>query len=319
LKSFDLDWKGWWVFRTPVSDVPELAPRNAVYAIMGSKLVKTAKGIASKGRELVMFGACHDEVIREHLENLQKTALGVFALNRCKEIKKNPLIYVATLPDDTDAGDMSSIVSLLYAQVPFAPKHHAMPQPYEGKAILVKNSGSKVGLPEEIFAGKGGQSEPELPASGDDTVDGSADAAMRKAIEAEAAVTRTLTQEEMDAKGIATEKVPKPNPMVETAKIPKEELTGIATERIERPKLVETAKLDRDDVAMGMATEKVDKPEVKPKLVETVKVDREQMKDLETERVPKPKGYEDTEFVPKPEQADEKEASEAEILDEAGS
>ncbi|MCF6228041.1 MAG: hypothetical protein L3J82_05140 [Planctomycetes bacterium] len=318
MKSFTLDWKGWWVFRTPVSDVPELMPRNAVYAIMGSKLVKTAKGIASKGREVVMFGACHGEPVREHLENLQKTALGVFALNRCKEIKKNPLIYVAALPDDTDAGDLSTIVSLLYSMVPFAPEHHAMPAPYEGKAVLVKNIGSNIALPEEIFAGSGDKSEPSLP-SADETVDSAADNAMRKAIESEAAITRRMTQDEMDAKGIATEKLAKPNALVETAKISKEELGGIATERIDRPKMVETVKGDKEDIAKGMETEKVDKPEPQPSMVETVKVNREQMQGLETERVPKPKGLEDTEFVPKPESMPAEAKSEAEVLDEAGS
>lgn len=314
MKSFTLDWKGWWVFRTPVSDVPELFPRNAVYAIMGSKLVKTAKGIASKGRELVLFGACYDECVREHLENLQKTALGVFAINRCKEISKNPLIYVAALPDDTDAGDLSTIVSLLYSKAPFAPKHHVMPAPYQGKAVLVKNVGSNIALPKEIFAGSGDKYEPSQP-SADETVTLAADATMRQAIEAEAAVTRHMSQNERDERKIATERIVRRKVLIETAKITKEELIGIATERIDRPEMVETVKLDKEDIENGMATERVDKLDLTPNMVETVKVNREKMQGLDTEFVPKPKGPDDTEFVPKPDGF----APEAEILDEAGS
>lgn len=298
MKSFTLDWKGWWLLRTPMSDVPELKPKCGVYAVMGAKLKKVGKGVGSSAREPILFGVHKgDETLLEHLMKLQKMSLGVFAVNRAKEIRKHAIVYAAALPDDTDLGDLAGILSLIYGTVPYAPKHHAMPTPYGGDPVLIKNIGRPPGLVEEIFHGKG---KAEKPKDSDATQDGEADRAMEAAIAAEAQATRRLTQEEMDARGIATEKVAKPN-------------EHLATEKVEKPpKLVETAKVDKDNIEQGMATERV------PKLVETTKVDKGKLEQgLATERVPKPPGAEqpgDTEFVPKPEESDE----EPTILDEAG-
>lgn len=296
MKSFTLDWKGWWLLRTPISDVPELGVKCCVYAIMGAKLKKVGNGIGSSGREPVMFGVHKgDETIREHLLKLQKMSLGVFALNRCKEIKKNPTIYVAGLPEDTDLGDLAAILSLLYGAVPYAPKHHAMPAPYQGEAFHLKNTGRNPGLPEEIF-----HREKKPAGDSDATHDGSADKAMAAAIAAEAQATRRLTQAEMDVRGIATEKVAKP-------------VEHLSTEKIEKPpKLVETAKVDKDHIH-GLATERV------PKLVETSRIEKDDVaQGLATERIAKP-GEAVTEFVPKPNGDQAEEVSEApSILDEAG-
>ena len=301
MKSYTLDWKGWWLLRTPMSDVPELKPKCGIYAVMGAKLKKVGNGVGSSGREPILFGLHKgDETINEHLAKLQKMSLGVFATNRAKEIRKHPIVYVAALPDDTDLGDLQGVLSLIYKSVPFAPKHHAMPPEYTGEPMLVKNAGRAPGLVEEIFHGKG---KSEKPKDSDATQDVDADRAMEAAIAAEAQATRRLTQEEMDARGIATEKVAKPN-------------EHLATEKIDKPpKLVETAKVDKEDIERGMATERV------PKLIETTKVDKDKLEQgLATERVPKPQGAEepnDTEFVPKPEESGE-DSEEPTILDEAG-
>lgn len=295
MKSFKLDWKGWWLLRTPMSDVPELHPACGVYAVMGARLKKVGNGIGSSAREPILFGVHKgEESLLQHLTTLQKKSLGVFATNRAREIRKHAIVYAAALPDDTDLGDLAAILSLLYKAVPFAPKHHAMPAEYTGEPLLVQNAGRSPGLPEEIFHGKG---TPEKAKDSDATQDGEADRAMAAAIAAEAQATRRLTQEEMDARGIATEKVAKPQ-------------DHLATEKLEKPpRLVETAKVDKDDIEPGMATERV------PKLVETQKVNKDQIEQgLATERVPKPEGTEqqgDTEFVPKPE-------DQPTVLDEAG-
>ena len=284
MKSFTLDWKGWWLLRTPISDVPELGAKCCVYAIMGAKLKKVNGGIGSSGREVVMFGVHKgDETVKEHLTKLQKMSLGVFALNRCKDIKKHPTIYVAALPEDTDLGDLSSILSLVYGAVPFAPKHHAMPQPYQGENFHIKNTGRNPGLPEEMFhRDKTADSDDTLDP--DATHDGDADAAMEAAIAAEAQATRRLTQAEMDARGIATEKVAKPE-------------SHIPTEKLEKPpRLIETTKVDKEKLEQGLATERVPKPPG---------VDANQ-----------PAG--DTEFVPKPGDDEDAESTEPTILDEAG-
>lgn len=248
MRSFTLDWKGWWLLRTPLSDVPELGAKTAVYAVMAAKLKKVGGGVGSSARECVMYGVHKGDIsIHDHLEKLQKMSLGVFALNRCKQIAKSPIIYAAAVPDDTDLGELAAILALLYEATPHAPQHHAMPKPYKGAPIHVKNTGKNPGLPEEIFRGAG----PAVTHDGDATVDGDAeaDAAMAKAISAEAAITRRMTPEEMELRGIATEKVAKP-----AAHIP--------TEKVEKPpKLVETTKLDKDNIAQGLATEKVDKPQ----------------------------------------------------------
>ncbi|MBZ0137386.1 MAG: hypothetical protein K8I27_13550 [Planctomycetes bacterium] len=298
MKSFNLDWKGWWLLRTPMSDVPELASTCGVYAVMGAKLKKVGNGVGSSGREPILFGVHRgDESIKENLVKLQKMSLGVFAANRAKEIRKHAIVYAAALPEDTDLGDLAAILSLIYKAVPFAPRHHAMPPDYTGEPMLIKNTGRPPGLVEEIFHGSG---KPTKGKDSDATQDGEADRAMEAAIAAEAQATRRLTQEEMDARGIATEKVAKPQ-------------DHLATEKLDKPpRLVETAKVDKDNIEHGLATERV------PKLVETTKVDKEKLEQgLATERVPKPADAEqasDTEFVPKPEESSE----EPTILDEAG-
>ena len=310
MKRFTLDWKGWWLLRTPMSDVPELNANCGVYAVMGARLKKVGNGIGSSGREPILFGVHKgDESIKDHLIKLQKMSLGVFAVNRAKDIRKHPIVYAAALPQDTDLGDLAGILSLIYKAVPFAPKHHAMPAEFTGEPMLIQNNGRSPGLVEEIFHGKG---KPQKPKDSDATQDIEADRAMEAAIAAEAQATRRLTQAEMDARGIATEKVAKPQ-------------DHLATEKLDKPPtLIETAKVDKDDIEQGLATERV------PKLIETTKVDKETLEQgLATERVPKPPGTEqasDTEFVPKPEETlaetpdetSEEGSEEPTILDEAG-
>lgn len=296
LKSFTLDWKGWWLLRTPMSDVPELGAKCCVYAIIGAKLKKVGNGIGSSGREPILFNVYRgEESAKEHLLKLQKMSLGVFTANRAKEIGKHPTVYVAPLPEDTDLGELAAILSLLYGAVSYAPKHHAMPAPYQGEAFHIKNTGRNPGLPEEIF-----HREKKPAGDSDATHDGAADSAMAAAIAAEAQATRRLTQAEMDVRGIATEKVAKP-------------VEHLSTEKIEKPpKMVETAKVDKDQIH-GLATERV------PKLVETSRIEKDDVtQGLATERIAKP-GEAVTEFVPKPNGEQAEEASEAPtILDEAG-
>lgn len=287
MKSFTLDWKGWWILRTPISDVPELSTKCCIYAIMGAKLMKVGNGIGSSGREPVMFGVHKgDESIKDHLLKLQKMSLGVFALNRCKEIKKHPTIYVAALPDDADLGDLAAILSLIYGAVPFAPKHHAMPAPYAGENFHIKNAGRNPGLPEEVFH-RDKVSDSDKTRDGDATQDGEADAAMSAAIAAEAQATRRLTQEEMEVRGIATEKVAKPPGQIPTEKLEKP------------PRLVETTKVDKNKLEQGLATERVPKPPGVNKAADNG----------DTEFVPKPNGEDSTESA---------ESTEPTILDEAG-
>lgn len=298
MKSFTLDWKGWWLLRTPISDVPELKPKCGVYAVMGAKLQKVKGGVGSSGREPILFNVYRgNETAKEHFLKLQKMSLGVFAANRAKEINKHAIVYLAALPDDTDLGDLGSILSLLYAAVPYAPKHHAMPPKYTGETFHIKNLGRNPGLPEELFhrdkpAGEGKPSDPDA------THDGTADAAMSAAIAAEAQATRRLSQAEMDARGIATEKLDKPQQHISTEKLDKD-----------APTMVETARIEKDDIEQGMATERV------PKLVETTKVNKEEIGGMATERVPKPPPSKRTEFVAKP---DSETAEEPTVLDEAG-
>ncbi|MCA8916748.1 MAG: hypothetical protein KDB90_15250 [Planctomycetes bacterium] len=301
MKSFTLDWKGWWLLRPSMSDVPELAPKCCVYAVMGAKLKKVGTGIGSSGREPILFGVYKgDEPVREHLQKLLNMSLGVFAAKRAKEIKKHAIVYAAAVPDDADLADLAAILSLTYAAVPFAPKHHAMPAPYDGETFHIKNEGRNPGLPPEIFH-RDKSADSDKTHDPDATHDGAADAAMAAAIAAEAQATRRLTQEEMDARGIATEKVAKPQ-------------EHLATEKLDKPpKLIETAKVDKDSM-QGLATERV------PKLIETTKVDKDKLdQGLATERVPKPPGANgedhNTEFVPKPDNEDSEEPT---ILDEAG-
>lgn len=297
MKSFTLDWKGWWVLRTPLTDVPELNVKCCVYAVMGAKLSKVKGGIGSSGREPILFNVYKgDETAKQHLLSVQKMSLGVFAASRGREINKHTIVYVAGLPADTDIGDLASILSLLYEAVPYAPKHHAMPPKYKGDTFHIKNAGRNPGLPEEIFhTAKSKSSDSDKTHDPDATHDGAADAAMSAAIAAEAQATRRLTQHEMDVRGIATEKVAKPDPHIQTEKLDKDV-----------PRLIETTKVDKENIS-GLATERV------PKLVETTKVDKDKISGLATERVPKPQPSDRTEFVAKPEPADQ-----PTVLDEAG-
>jgi hypothetical protein len=294
VKSFTLDWKGWWLLRTPISDVPELKAKCCVYAVMGAKLQKVKGGVGSSGREPILFNVYRGtESTKDHFLKLQKMSLGVFATNRAKEINKHAIVYIAALPDDTDLGDLGSILSLLYGAVPYAPKHHAMPPKYEGETFHIKNAGRNPGLPEELFHRE--KSEAEKKKDPDATHDGVADAAMSAAIAAEALATRRLSQAEMDARGIATEKVAKPENHISTEKLDKD-----------GPTMVETARIDKDSAD---PTERV------PKMVETTKVNKEEIGGLATERVPKPPPSKRTEFVAKP---DGEPAEEPTVLDEAG-
>src|SRR5690606_22188623 len=57
VKSFTLDWKGWWLLRSPMSNVPELSARTAVFAVIGARLKKVGSGVGSTAREVVLFGS----------------------------------------------------------------------------------------------------------------------------------------------------------------------------------------------------------------------------------------------------------------------
>lgn len=251
MKTFTLDWKGWWLFRSPLSAAAELNSTTAIYAVMGAKLKKVEQGIACTAREPVLFNVHKGGALRDHLDKLIKMSLGVFALKRCQEIRKQPIVYAAFLPDDTDLGDLAAILSLTYGAVPFAPKHHAMPKPYDGEPIRINNTGRAIGLPSEIVFGAG----KARVADSDQTRDGEsdADAAMSAAVAQEAAVTRTMTRQDMEVSGLATERVAKP------------EREPLSTERVDkpaepRPHLVETTRIDKEDVAQGLQTERVAKP-----------------------------------------------------------
>jgi len=250
VKVFTLDWKGWWLFRSPLSAAEDLNSTTAVYAVMGAKLRKVEQGIACTAREPVLFNVHKGGTLRDHLEKQLKMSLGVFALKRCQEIRKQPIVYAAFLPEDIDLGDLSAILSLTYGAVPFAPKHHAMPKPYDGDAVRIVNSGRAIGLPSEITFGAG----KTRTADSDQTRNGEneADAAMSAAIAKEAAVTRTMTREDMEVSGLATERIAKP-----------EKDQALSTEKLDKPappKLVETTKIEKENIAQGLATERVPKP-----------------------------------------------------------
>jgi hypothetical protein len=243
VKSFKLDWKGWWLLRTPMSKVPDLGAKTAVFAVLGARLKKIGDGIGSSARELVLFGSYNgDAPVRDYLERVQKMSLGVFAYNRCKEIGKQPIVFVA----EVDAGqeDLAAIVSLLYEGVPFAPKHSSMPAPYRGGPFHVINAGKNPGLPEEVFRGGETQASRESGA----TVLPEADAALAQAIAREVTATRRVPADDVDPGALPTERVQK-SP------------GHFTTEKLDRPpRFVETSKVDRDSIAAGVATERVDKP-----------------------------------------------------------
>ncbi len=243
MKSFTLDWKGWWLLRSPMSNVPELSARTAVFAVIGARLKKVGSGVGSTAREVVLFGSYQgDEPVRRYLEKVQKMSLGVFAINRCKDIRKYPLVYVAEVKD-ADEADLEAIRALLYEAVPFAPRHAAMPAPYQGEPFNIVNGGRNPGLPEEIFRGS-----KSVPDDAGATVVPEADAAMADAIAKEVAATRRMTPDEAQVSGIATERVGKPS-------------AHFTTEKVEKPpRLIDTAKVDQADMPRGMATERVDKP-----------------------------------------------------------
>lgn len=291
MKSFTLDWKGWWLLRSPISAAADLNSTTAIYAVMGAKLRKVDQGIACTAREPVLFNVHKGGTLRDHLEKLIKMSLGVFALKRCQEIRKQPIVYAALLPEDTDLGEMAAMLSLLYGAVPFAPKHHAMPKPYDGEPMRLVNAGRAIGLPSEIVFGAG----KTRVADSDQTRNEDADSAMSAAVAKEAAVTRTMTRQDMEVSGLATERVAKPakGESLSTEKVDKE---------LPPPRLVETTKVDKD---------------APPKLVETTKIDRDSIgHGLATERVAKPGGA-ITEFVPRPEETEAGKEDTQTQLDEA--
>lgn len=292
-----------------MSDVADLKAKTGVYAVMGAKLKKVEGGIACSAREVVLFGVHKgEESLREAVENLQKMSLGVFATKRCEEIRKKAIVYAAALPDSTDLGELADILSVLYGAVPFAPKHHVMPPPYAGPPVLIQNHGRSPGLPEEIFVGQGGKREADSDRTREDLETTLMDAAKLRA----KATRKTLKEEIItrdDIQGLATEKVSKPGDLA-SSKLERPGVPG-------RPHLVETTKLEKDDIGQGIATERVDKAEI-PHMVETRVVSRDDDRlGIATERVAKPPGTPEqehnTEFVPKPNGADQG----AKILDEA--
>jgi hypothetical protein len=232
VSTVQLDWKGWWLLRPEMTEAPELRATAAVYAIMGSKLRKVKNGVGSVGRELVLFGVHKGaESVGEHLGALRRTALGVFALQRCKEIGKHPIVYVAAMPDDTEDERMQAVLSALYSCVPFAPRHHAVPRPYRGKPFELVNAGKHPGLPEAYMAG--------VPA--EDYTDASPDFTELD--------DDTLTGESVTARP--------------TDRSTAELQQGMPTERIEKPpRLADTTRIDKDvEEKFGLVTEKVDKPD----------------------------------------------------------
>lgn len=255
-----LDWQGWWLYRTPMSQVPQLEWDHVFIAVLAAKLQKVNGGVGCSHRELVMFQYHKGDKAREFIENMPKTSFGAFVKNRANEINKKAIVYVAKAPDDITEKQAQGALALMYNAVPFAPKHHAMPAPWTGESMHLVNDGKKVGLPPEIFHTDSGKS----PADSDKTSDPDADNAMSEAIAKEASITRKMTKDERDPSGIATEKLPKPEPgTMATERVPKpgEDSSNLETEKVSKPTLVETEIVSREDVAQGIATEKVPKPD----------------------------------------------------------
>lgn len=233
MKRFTLNWKGWWLLRPHMTDVADLRVKCAAFAIMGARLKKVGRGIGASHREPVMFGVHKgDEPLRQFLHELQKKSLGVFVDRRCRDIRKHPTVYVAALPEDTDLGELGAILSVIYESVPYAPRHHAVPEPYDGEPIHVSNRGRNTGLPDEIEKGW------------DDPADGSEDS--DRTHDAEIDTGMDPNQD----RSIATEKVPHPD----------EAESQLPSERVDKPPLVETARLDKDNIPQGVETERVPKP-----------------------------------------------------------
>lgn len=215
MKSFKLDWSGWWLLRSPMPVVPALEAKSAVFAVIGARIRKVSGGMASSAREVIMFGAHQGEdTVGEHLAKLLRMSLGVFVIDRCRDIRKYPIVYAAPLPD-ASADDLRDVVAALYKSVPGAPRHHAVPDASAGSPVLLFNGGKNPGLPETLGA------EAEYEGDAGATVVPDADAAMAGAIAREFAATRRMTAEEADVHGIATEKVAKPAGYPITEKVDK--------------------------------------------------------------------------------------------------
>lgn len=236
LKTVTLDWKGWWLLKQPMTEAPEMALKASIYAIVGAKLEKAPTGIACSKREIVVIGAHRGESLREFLVNLQKSAMGHFIRTRAGEIKKHPIVYVAKFDEAADFAEQAGVVSLIYDNMPFAPRHFAMPAKYEGVPLKIVNCGRTFGLkPEYLFGGNDDGLGEKRQLDSNATHNPDADAAMATAIAAEVQATRKVTREEMDVRGIATEKVAKPPGMIETEKVGKP-VSMIETERIDKPR-----------------------------------------------------------------------------------
>lgn len=245
MKTFALDWKGWWLLRPEMSAAPDLNSATAIYAVMGAKLRKVEKGVVCAAREPILFNLHKGGPLREHLAKMLKTSLGTFIVNRCKEIRKQPIVYAAFLPDDSDLGELAAILSLTYGAVPFAPRHHAMPAPYKGEAMRIENKGRGIGLPPEITFGV----EKNM-LDADQTHIREADHAMASAIARENAATRALAPEDVALDGISTDRLNKGSAP---------EL--IPTEKVAKPQvLIQTEKVRKEDVGRGLATERVARP-----------------------------------------------------------
>jgi hypothetical protein len=182
---------------------------------------------------VVMFGVHKGPgSIKEHLEALRRTALGVFALKRCKEIGKHPIVYVAAMAENTGQEQLKAVLSALYGSVPFAPEHHDMPKPYLGKPFEIVNAGQHPGLPDVVYAGQAGAED---------------NAKLREFSE--------LAEETLDGEAITARPTGSESTLLELQ-------PGMPTERIDKPpRLVDTTRIDKDvEVKFGLATEKVDKP-----------------------------------------------------------
>jgi hypothetical protein len=262
LKTVTLDWKGWWLLKQPMTKAPEMALKASVYAVVGAKLEKTGAGIACSQREIIVVGAHRGETLEEFLANLQKSAMGHFIRTRASEIKKHPIVYVARFDENADFAEQAGVVSLLYDNLPFAPKHFAMPAKYAGNALKLVNCGRTFGLKPEYVVGGNDDGEGEKRRlDSNSTHNPDADEAMAGAIAQEVQATRKVSRSEMDVRGIATEKVEKPAGMIETERVTKPLPGTIETERVTKPLpgTIETERVTKP-LSGVIATERVDKP-----------------------------------------------------------
>lgn len=184
------------------------------------------------------MGAHRGESLKEEFfSNLQKSAMGHFIRTRAAEIEKHPIVYVAKFDDNADFAEQAAIVSLIYDNLPFAPKHFAMPAKYSGGSLKLVSTGRTFGLkPEYVVGGSDDGQGEKRRLDSNSTHNPDADAAMAAAISAEVQATRKVTRSEMDVRGIATEKVDKPPGVVaKTERVEKPAATTLATERIDKP------------------------------------------------------------------------------------